>query len=96
MTALLFASALASAATVTGYISDSMCGASNGNGSAEARTCTKDCLKNGAVPVLVSETDKKVFKLAGKDVKAHLDHKVKITGEIKGDVLTVADVQKAE
>ena len=81
---------------MTGYISDSFCGATNGNGSAESRKCAKDCIQNGASPVFVSEADKKVYKLAGKDVKPMIDHKVQITGDVKGDTLTVADVKKAD
>ena len=96
MAAFLLTTALASGATMTGYISDSQCGVSNGNGSKESRTCAKDCIKNGASPVFVSEKDQKVYKLAGKDVKSHLDYKVTITGDVKGDTITVADVQKAD
>lgn len=100
---LLFAAAMASGAaapasgaTMTGFISDSTCGAGNASAKAESRECTKTCLKNGASPVFVSDGDQKVYKLAGKDVKAHLDYKVKVTGEVKGDTLTVADVKKAD
>ena len=93
---LLLAAGMASAASLTGYISDSFCGAGNGNGSAESRKCAKDCLGNGATPVFVSEKDKKVYKLAGKDVKPMVDHKVTITGELKGETFTVTDVKKAD
>src|SRR4051812_9004734 len=97
LAALLFAGALtASAASMTGYISDSSCGATNGNGSAESRECAKNCIKNGADAVFVSEKDQKVYKLAGKDVKPMLDHKVTITGELKGDTFNVTDVKKAD
>jgi len=44
----------------------------------------------------VSEADKKVYKLTGKgNAKDHLDHKVKIKGEIKGDTITVTEIEKA-
>ncbi len=94
--AFVLTTALASGASMVGYISDSQCGASNGKGTKEARDCTKDCIKNGASPVFVSEKDGKVYKLAGKDVKSHLDYKVKVTGDVKGDTLTVAEIQKAD
>lgn len=81
---------------MTGWVSDSMCGASNGNGSAESRKCAKDCIKNGSSAVFVTEKDQKVYKLAGKDVKPMIDHKVTISGELKGDTFTVTDVKKAD
>ena len=93
---LLLAAAMASGATMTGWISDASCGAANAKGDAESRECTKSCLKSGAAPVFVSDADHKVYKLAGKDVKAHLDYKVKVTGDVKGDTLTVQDVKKAD
>lgn len=96
MAGLLLAAGMASAASLTGYISDSFCGASNGNGSAESRKCAKDCLSSGASAVFVSEKDKKVYKLAGKDVKPMVDHKVVLTGDLKGDTFTVTDVKKAD
>lgn len=81
---------------MTGWISDESCGAANAKGNAESRECAKNCLKNGATPVFVSDAGQKVYKLAGKDVKTHLDYKVKVTGEIKGDTLTVREIEKAE
>jgi hypothetical protein len=96
MAGLLLAAGMASAASLTGYISDSFCGAGNGTGAAESRKCTKDCLSNGATAVFVTEKDKKVYKLAGKDVKPMVDHKVTITGDLKGDTFTVTDVKKAD
>ena len=44
-----------------------VCGASNASSSAEARECAKRCIKDGAAPVFVSEADKKVYKLPGKE-----------------------------
>jgi len=61
---------------MTGWISDSSCGAANAKGNAESRECAKSCLKNGSTPVFVSDADQKVYKVAGKDVKEHLDYKV--------------------
>ena len=81
---------------MVGWISDASCGASNASGSAEARECAKRCIKDGASPVFVSEADKKVYKLAGKaNAKDHLDHKVQISGDVKGDTITVTEIKKA-
>lgn len=87
---------MASAASMVGWISDASCGASNASGSAEARECAKRCIKDGASPVFVSEADKKVYKLAGTaNAKDHLDHKVQISGDVKGDTITVTEIKKA-
>lgn len=81
---------------MVGWISDSSCGASNASNKAEARECAKRCIKEGATPVFVSEADNKVYKLAGKaDARNHLDHKVQINGEVKGDTITVTEMKKA-
>jgi hypothetical protein len=88
---------MASGATMTGWISDASCGASNANASAASRECAKNCLNNGADPVFVSDADGKVYKMAGKvDAKKHLDYKVKVTGEVKGDTVTVEQIAKAD
>ena len=96
VSATVLAASIASAASMVGWISDASCGASNASGSAEARECAKRCIKDGASPVFVSEADKKVYKLAGKaNAKDHLDHKVQISGDIKGDTITVTEIKKA-
>jgi hypothetical protein len=98
LTATLFlAAALAPGATMTGWISDASCGAANASAKPESRECAKTCLKNGAEPVFVSDGENKVYKIAGKtDVSAHLDYKVKVTGEVKGDTITIGEIRKAE
>lgn len=88
---------MASGATMTGWISDASCGASNANSSAASRECARNCLNNGADAVFVSDSDGKVYKIAGKvDPKKHVDYKVKVTGEVKGDTVTVEQIAKAE
>jgi hypothetical protein len=96
LSATVLAASIASAGSMVGWISDASCGASNGSGSAEARECAKRCIKDGADPVFVSATDNKVYKLAGKNnAKEHLDHKVQVSGEVKGDTITVTEIKKA-
>jgi hypothetical protein len=97
-TATLFvAAAMAFSADLTGWISDASCGASNANSSAASRECAKNCIQNGAAPVFVTEGENKVYKISGKaDVKAHLDGKVKVAGDVKGDTITIRAIRKAE
>lgn len=78
---------------MTGWISDSSCGASNGNGSKQARECAASCIKSGSSAVFVSEKDQKVYKLSD-SVKAakFLDKKVKVTGTVKGDTIELSNI----
>jgi hypothetical protein len=53
-------------------------------------------INGGAAPVFVSEADQKVYKLDGSvDAKKHLDYKVKVTGDVKGDTIKVSEIKKA-
>jgi hypothetical protein len=86
----------AGAAEMTGWISDSSCGAGNASSQESARTCAERCIKGGAAPVFVSEADKKVYKLAdASQAEKHLKGKVKVTGTVKGDTLTITDIKDA-
>ena len=86
----------AHAAEMTGWISDSNCGAGNASSEASSRACADRCIKGGAAPVFVTEVDKKVYKIAdGSNVAQHLKGKVKVTGTLKGDTLTITDIKDA-
>ena len=93
---LFFAAGSAFAGDLTGWISDASCGKANANAASESRECAKSCIKNGAAPVFVSDADGKVYKISGNaDVKAHLDYKVTINGDVKGDTITIRENRKA-
>ena len=85
--------------TWTGSISDSACGkkheeAAEGNGVMPDRDCTLACVRGGSKYVLVVEG--KVFQIANQDNKAlatHAGHHVKVTGELKGDAITVSKIE---
>ncbi|MDE3200949.1 MAG: hypothetical protein KGN79_08510 [Acidobacteriota bacterium] len=54
----------ADSAKLSGYISDSMCGAKHmGTGAA----CVKQCIKNGMKPVFVDEANKQVWSIENPD-----------------------------
>jgi hypothetical protein len=83
--------------TMKGKISDSMCGAKHSGGehagATNDRTCTEKCIKNGEKYVFVSGD--KVYKIANQDMadlKAHAGHEVEVTGETKGDTITVSKI----
>ena len=100
--ALLLASpALSFAAeqTWTGKIADSACGAKHeeaaeGQGVMADRECTQACVRGGSKYVLV--VDGKVFQIANQDLKdlaTHAGHAVKMTGELKGNAITVTKIE---
>jgi uncharacterized membrane protein len=71
----------ADSTSMSGWISDSMCGAKHaGSGAA----CVKKCIEGGTAPVFVSAKDKAVLKIDNPDaVKSDLyGAKVKVTGTV--------------
>ena len=91
-------SAFAADQTWTGKISDSKCGAKHGAGEhgmkMTDRACTEACVKGGAKYVFASKG--KVYQIANQDnadLAAHAGHTVKLTGEMKGDSITVSKIQ---
>ncbi len=78
--------------TLTGTVSDAMCGAKH---SGEAAACTRSCVKKGSKYALV--VGDKVYTLSGGD--ADLDklagQKATVTGNVDGDNVKVATVKAA-
>jgi hypothetical protein len=101
--ALLLAPAVASAAeqTWSGKISDSACGAKHeeaaeNEGVMPDRDCTQACVRGGSKYVLVA--DGKVLQIANqdnKDLATHAGHTVKLTGQLKGNEITVSTIEMA-
>jgi hypothetical protein len=78
----------------TGYISDATCGASNANDSAASKECAKNCVKGGAAPVFV--VGDKVIKISDpKKVMNFVGDKVKVTGKLDNDTVSVDTIVKA-
>ena len=80
------------AADVTGYIIDQSCAdkpAMRGN-----VECAQRCIKRGSPAVLVTD-EGKIYKIADQaKVVDHAGKKVTVTGELKGDTLTVDKVSE--
>ena len=95
----VFASAgVAQAETWRGVIGDSMCGAkhSEAKGTDHSK-CVLKCIEDGSTYVLV--TQDKVVKIANQDfadLKTHAGHVVMLSGEMKGDAITVAKIEPAK
>lgn len=67
----------ADSSKITGYISDSMCGAKHAGSGAE---CVKKCIQGGMKPVFVSEKDKAVWAIDNPDaVKSFYGDHVTVT-----------------
>ncbi len=104
LAALLFtaAPALAADKTWNGRITDSMCGAKHkaveehkeGKKMTES-DCVKACVEgHGGKYAFVS--DNKVYKIQNQDfegLKTHAGHSVALTGEMKGDTITVSKIE---
>ena len=90
--------------TMTGMISDSMCGASHAKMMAmhkdakmTDRDCTLACVKGGGKYVFVSEG--KVYKIANQDLAAlqkDAGESVKLTGDVNADTIKVSKVAMAK
>lgn len=92
----LFA-ACALAETMTGTISDAVCGAKHAAAAAGDTACVKSCIKRGAAPVLVS--DGKVYQIAAASrdkVVALAGQKVTVNGKIEGDTVTIETAEAAK
>lgn len=97
---LLLAASPAFAATLTGTVSDTMCGKTHGEmaGKSDA-DCVRSCVKGGASYALV--TADKVYTLkASKDQMTILDKnagaKVIIDGDTSGNTITVKTIKAAQ
>lgn len=81
-------------ATLTGWISDSNCGAKNAN--AGGADCAKSCIKGGAKAVFVA--GEKVYTIKG-DGKAYMDHagkEVTVTGKVEGNEIVISKIGPAK
>ena len=74
---------------VSGYISDSNCGAKH-NGSAPDAACVKKCLDGGAKPVFVDDANKGVYTIDDPDsVKGHEGHHVSVVAKMDDSAKTI-------
>jgi hypothetical protein len=99
--AILFAAAPALAAdkTMSGTIGDAKCGvthskAEHGSQTDSDHDCVNKCVAGGSKYVFVSGG--KTYQIANQDfaaLKDHAGHKVALTGEVKGDSVTVSKIE---
>jgi hypothetical protein len=93
--ALVLTTSFAFAETLTGTVSDSMCGKKHGMGGKTDAECTRACVKGGADYVLV--VGDKIYTLKGD--KAAIDKfagaSATVTGTTSGTTVTVASIKAA-
>jgi len=81
--------------TLSGTISDSMCGAHHPSG-ITAKACTTGCVKKGAKYVVV--VGDKVYSVANQNAPGlakYAGDNVKVKGTVDGDSITVKKISKA-
>jgi len=94
LTAMMIMTAgLSLAGEWVGYLADAKC-ANAGKAASEGHAqCAQNCVKGGEPIVFVSDSDKKVYKIANQDaVEDHVGHKVTVSGKLEGSTITVEDV----
>ena len=86
---------MAWAKTITGVVSDSMCGAKHATASDDAAACVKKCEAGGSKLVVVAGG--KVYNTDDQDkLKGFEGQQVKISGDVKEDSITIASVAAAK
>ena len=90
-------SVVALADSISGYVSESGCGAKHSTVSEKNTKCVEGCLKKGADPVLVSDGKVMKFDADSKEkAKSFAGQNVKIDGTLDGDVVKVTSIDKAD
>jgi hypothetical protein len=93
---------MAAEKTMTGIIGDSKCNAKHSKAEHGSQTdsdhdCVSKCVAGGSKYVFVGPGNK-VLQIANQDfadLKDHGGHKVALTGEVKGDSVTVSKIEMA-
>ena len=82
---------------LTGYLTDSNCGANNANASAKSKDCALKCIKDGAKVQLMA--DNKLYTIEKLDKPENVfGYEVKVTGQLdeSSNVIRVSAIQKVE
>jgi hypothetical protein len=94
--AVTLGSFAAMADELTGYISDSHCGAKHNTVSEANTKCVTGCLKGGDPVLVVGEKVMKFDADSAAKAKAFGGQDVKIMGSVDGDVVKIDSIEKAE
>jgi hypothetical protein len=82
--------------TLTGIVSDTMCGAKHMMTNVTPAQCTRECVKQGSDYGLVSGG--KVYTLKGdtKQIDKYAGQTVTVTGDVSGTMVTVRSISPAK
>ena len=84
--------------TLTGTVGDAMCGVKHAMSNSVA--CTRGCVAQGSEYALIVNDKAYTLKTASDEIKAELEKlagkMAMITGDVQGDVVTVASVEAAQ
>jgi hypothetical protein len=96
LTALFAIPAMAATTTLTGVITDDMCGQKHMMPGKSDADCTRECVKHGAKFAL--SAGGKVYILDGKnsEVSALAGQKATVSGQLNGTTLTVGSIAAAK
>jgi hypothetical protein len=82
--------------TFVGSISDSMCGLKHMMPGGD-KECTLKCVEGGSKFVLADTQHKKVYELSDQDKpREFAGQKVKVTGTLSGDTISVSSIEAAQ
>ena len=84
------------ATTLTGTVTDDMCGAHHMMPGKPDATCARACVKRGAKWALQSNDKLYILSGKGSEVDALAGQKVTVTGDLKGSTLTVNSIATAK
>jgi hypothetical protein len=79
--------------TLTGTVSDAMCGKKHMMEGASAAKCTRECVKSGSDFALVVGDKVYILKGSKSAIDKFAGEKVKVTGTMTGSTLSVASIR---
>lgn len=80
------------ATTLTGTVTDDMCGPHHIMAGKPDAVCARACVKRGAKYALAANDKLYILSGKGSEVDALAGQKVTVTGELKGNTLTVSSI----
>jgi hypothetical protein len=96
LTTLCAVPAMAATTTLTGVITDDMCGQKHMMAGKPDAECIRACVKSGAKYAVLAGGKSYVLDGKSSDVSALAGKKVTVSGDLKGNTLTVSSVVAAK
>ncbi len=84
--------------TMTGWVTDSHCGAKGANAK-HTKDCVEKCVKGGSKVQFMDDASKKLYDVDKDHAAAmtdHTGHHIKVTGTVSGTMLTVEKIEMVQ